>query len=173
MKDINTTRKKDYTLLVNTLNAIADDVSLILFNSIADASVGSRDFLNAKLNVSERQYYSRISQLIKSGLVCRSNRRFFLTSFGKIVYDAQKKIQMATEDRWKLKAIDSIEKSADTELPVEECTRIIDRLIKDHQIKDILFQYPTMSPASVKNNRYENSPTGLSSSATHPSTAWD
>lgn len=153
--DINTTRKKDYTLLVNTLNAIDDDVSLILFNSIANASVGSRDFLKAKLNVSERQYYSRISQLIKTGLVGRSNRRFFLTSFGKIVYDAQKRIQIATEDRWKLEAIDSIEKSADSELPVEECTRIIDRLIKDHQIKDILFQYPTMNPALGKNNRYE------------------
>jgi hypothetical protein len=160
-QDIITTRKKDYTLVVKTLSAIADDVSLILFNSIADASLSSRDFLRAKLNISERQYYSRISQLIKSGLVVRSNRRFFLTSFGKIVYDAQKRIQNATEDQWKLKVIDSIEKSAHNELPVEECTRIIDCLIKDYQIRDILFQYPMMNPVSVKNNRYEKSHTKL------------
>jgi hypothetical protein len=77
------------------------------------------------------------------------------------VYDAQKRIQTATEDQWKLKVIDSIEKSAHNELPVEECTRIIDCLIKDYQIKDILSQYPMMNPASVKNNRYEKSPTKL------------
>ena len=128
--------KKDYASVANILNAISDDKSLVLFKSIA---IDSSDFLISKVNLSCKQYYSRISNLIKSDLISRQNKRYFLTSFGKIVYDAQKRIEMAAEDHWKLKAIDSIERSDNRGLPAEEFKEIIDNLIKNQQIKDILF----------------------------------
>jgi predicted transcriptional regulator len=128
--------KKDYASVANILNAISDDKSLVLFKSIA---IDSSDFLISKVNLSCKQYYSRISNLIKSDLISRKNKRYFLTSFGKIVYDAQKRIEMAAEDHWKLKAIDSIERSDNRGLPAEEFKEIIDNLIKNQQIKDILF----------------------------------
>jgi len=128
--------KRDSPTVANILNAISDDKSLVIFNTIA---IDSNDFLISKANLTCKQYYSRISNLIKSDLISRKNRRYFLTSFGKIVYDAQKRIEMAAEDHWKLKAIDSIERLDNRGLPAEEFNKIIDTLIKNQQIKDILF----------------------------------
>jgi predicted transcriptional regulator len=147
--------KKDYASVANILNAISDDKSLVLFKSIA---IDSSDFLISKVNLSCKQYYSRISNLIKSDLISRKNKRYFLTSFGKIVYDAQKRIEMAAEDHWKLKAIDSIERSDNRGLPAEEFKKIIDNLIKNQQIRDILFgshhrqQIATTASPEMKKN---------------------
>ncbi len=127
---------KDYASVANILHAISDDKSLVLFNTIA---IDRNDFLISKVNLTCKQYYSRMSNLIKSDLVSRKNKRYFLTSFGKIVYDAQKTIEMAAKDRWKLKAIDSIIRADNRGLPAEEFNKIIDTLIKNQQIKDILF----------------------------------
>jgi hypothetical protein len=147
--------KKDYASVANILNAISDDKSLVLFKTIA---IDSSDFLISKVNLSCKQYYSRISNLIKSDLISRKNKRYFLTSFGKIVYDAQKRIEMAAEDHWKLKAIDSIERSDNRGLPAEEFKEIIDNLIKNQQIRDILFgshhrqQIATTASPEMKKN---------------------
>jgi hypothetical protein len=127
---------KDYASVANILHAISDDKSLVLFNTIA---IDRNDFLISKVNLTCKQYYSRMSNLIKSDLVSRKNKRYFLTSFGKIVYDAQKTIEMAAKDRWKLKAIDSIIRADNRGLPAEEFNKIIDTQIKNQQIKDILF----------------------------------
>ena len=127
---------KDYASVANILHAISDDKSLVLFNAIA---IDRSDFLISKVNLTCKQYYSRMSNLIQSDLVSRKNNRYFLTSFGKIVYDAQKTIEMAAKDRWKLKAIDSIIRADSRGLPAEEFNKIINTLIKNQQIKDILF----------------------------------
>ena len=127
---------KDYASVANILHTISDDKSLVLFNAIA---IDRSDFLINKVNLTCKQYYSRMSNLIQSDLVSRKNNRYFLTSFGKIVYDAQKTIEMAAKDRWKLKAIDSIIRADSRGLPAEEFNKIINTLIKNQQIKDILF----------------------------------
>src|SRR5438309_4134592 len=132
-KNNNDRTKKNYASVANILNAISDDKSLVIFNTIAK---DSNDFLISKVNLTRKQYYSRISNLTKSDLISRKNKRYFLTSFGKIVYDAQKRIEMAADDHWKLKAIDSVERSDNHGLPSEEFNKIIDTLIKHHQIKD-------------------------------------
>jgi len=146
---------KDYASVANILHAISDDKSLALFNTIA---IDRNDFLISKVNLTCKQYYSRMSNLIKSDLVSRKNKRYFLTSFGKIVYDAQKTIEMAAKDRWKLKAIDSIIRADNRGLPAEEFNKIIDTLIKNQQIKDILFgshhrqQIATTASPEMKKN---------------------
>ena len=45
--------------------------------------------------------------LINAGLVRRINGKYFVTSFGKVVYKAQELIGMAVQYSSKLKAIDS------------------------------------------------------------------
>ena len=141
--------------VANILHAISDDKSLALFNTIA---IDRNDFLISKVNLICKQYYSRMSNLIKSDLVTRKNKRYFLTSFGKIVYDAQKTIEMAAKDRWNLKAIDSIIRADNRGLPAEEFNKIIDTLIKNQQIKDILFgshhrqQIATTASPEMKKN---------------------
>src|SRR5437899_881613 len=83
-----TPEKLPGTSMANLLRAIADDKSLILFNTIALAG-GQSDILISRLALTTKQYYSRISALLKAGLIRRNNRQYHLTSLGRIVYDAQ------------------------------------------------------------------------------------
>ena len=77
-------------------------------------------------------------------MVKRISGKYLLTSFGKVIFSAQQKveteIETAIKHYWELKAVDSITlKSAEAkELPLEERQRIIDNLIDNKEIKDIL-----------------------------------
>jgi hypothetical protein len=124
---------------ISVIKAISDDKSLALFNTIALAS-GDGDALKTTLKLTRRQYYSRMAGLTGAGLVTRKNGDYFVTSFGKIVYDAQSIIGKAVESYWKLKALDSFDiSSASPQLPAEEYSRIIDTLMSGNdEIKDIL-----------------------------------
>lgn len=94
------------------------------------------DMLIRKTKLIRKQYYSRMSKLIKSGLIKRKQGKHTLTAFGKVVYDAQMKIENAANNYWNLKAIDSHEDSND--LPSEERKKLIDQLIDNQEIKDII-----------------------------------
>ena len=87
--------------------------------------------------MTSKQYYSRMSALLKAGLLKRKSGRYNLTAFGKIVYDAQATIENAINNFWKLKAVDSIIEISD-EVPKEEFNKIVDILIDNYQIKDSL-----------------------------------
>ena len=65
-------------------------------------------------------------------------RKYFITSFGKKVYNAQD--LRAVQNSSKLKANDSIET---TEYPAAELTRFVDTLIQNTEIKEILLKPPT------------------------------
>ena len=124
------------------LQALAVDKSLVLFNTIALASTDT-EILMKKLALSRKQYYSKMSALLRAGLIKRRNKKYFLSSFGKIVYDAQLRIGKALGSYWKLAAIDSFEMSSpNPHFPVEEYNRIIDSLMEGNsEIKNILLRY--------------------------------
>jgi hypothetical protein len=126
----------------DVLDAISHDKSLILFNTIALSNSDGSDILISKLKLTRKQYYSRISKLVKVDLVVRRNGKYFLTSLGKIVYDAQKMIGNAVGDYWKLKAVDTLEIT--DQLPKEEYNKIINALIENEKIKEglIIKSYP-------------------------------
>jgi hypothetical protein len=129
--------------IVDVIKAISDNKSLMLFNTIALAS-GNRDTLKTTLKLTRRQYYSRMSGLVNAGLVTRKNGNYFVTSFGKIVYDVELMIGKAVESYWKLKALDSfkLSSSANPQLPAEEYSRVIDTLMSGNdEIKDTLNRY--------------------------------
>ena len=121
--------------IANILKAIADDKSLILFNTIAIAG-GDSDILITRLGVTRKQFYSRVSALQKTGLISRKNRQYVLTSLGLIVYDSQLMIGKATNAYWKLKAIDSLE--TEHKLPADERNKIINTLVDNQDIIKIL-----------------------------------
>jgi hypothetical protein len=128
--------------VVDVIQAISDDKTLVLFNTIALAS-RSADTLKTTLKLTRRQYYSRMAGLTSAGLVIRKNGNFFLSSFGRLVYDAQLIIGKTVESYWKLKALDSFDiSSAGPQLTAEEYSRIIDTLMNGNdEIKDILRKY--------------------------------
>ena len=120
----------------SVLASISDNQSLELFRLIAITN-GTSETLRTKINLTRKQYYSRLSRMTKAGIVKRKNGRHSLTAFGKVVYDAQTTIEKAVNSYWKLKAIDSLEMSED--LPKEERLKLIDNLLDNKDIKEILY----------------------------------
>ncbi len=122
------------------LSAIADDKSWSLFSTIAMSSDsnghrsgdGSRILLS-KLSLTRKQYYQRINRFTSLGLVKRKNGRYRLSSFGRIIYEIQKTIEIAIQYQWKFVALDSLESSLSAEgMPVEDRIKIISALLGDH-----------------------------------------
>jgi predicted transcriptional regulator len=118
------------------LTAISDKESLALFRIIAINSEDS-DGLRTKTTLTRKQYYSRLSRMMKAGLVKRKKGKHSLTAFGKVIYDAQTIIEKAVNNYWRLKAIDSLEVSND--LPEEERVKLIDSLLDNNHMKEILY----------------------------------
>jgi hypothetical protein len=122
------------------LKKISDDKTLTLFNSIA-ISIGDRNIHLREMNLSSKQYYSRISGLMAAGLIRRQRGKYSLTLMGKIVYDAHLNIGKVLSYYWKLKAIESIDMSSPgARLAREELIKLINTLIDNHFIKDFLIK---------------------------------
>jgi hypothetical protein len=126
-------------LITDILKKISDDKTLTLFNCIA-VSDDDKYIPLKEMNLTTKQYYSRISGLLNIGSVKRHKGRYSITHLGKVIYDAQMTIGRALTYYWRLKAIESIEKSSGVRLPKEELTQLINTLIDSHSIKDILIK---------------------------------
>ncbi len=126
------------TSKLSILGAISDNRASNILKSIASADSNS-DILITELKLTRKQYYSRMSGLIKAGLVKRQRGRYLLTAFGKVIYSAQMsleaKIESALNNYWKLKEIDSLEMPSR-----EENDKVISMLIDNQEIKDILIK---------------------------------
>ena len=130
--------------VADILNAISDDKSLLLFNTIAVIN-GETEIQVRKMGLTLKQYYSRMAKLTKADLIRRKNGKYFLTLVGRIVYDSQMVIGKALNYYWKLQALDSIQISSTAGLPKEEISKLVDTLIDDYQIKDILMKTPLLT----------------------------
>jgi hypothetical protein len=120
--------------------AISDELSLIIFKTIATTNNASNsDMFKKKFNLTAKQYYYRISRMMNAGLIKREKGRYFLTSLGKVVYEAESTIAIGLYYYWRLKAIDELQfYPSFMELQVEEYSKIIDNLIENQKIKEIL-----------------------------------
>ena len=125
--------------VADVLKTIANDKSLLLFDTIALSSSDS-DILVSTLHLTRKQYYTRLSALLKAGLVKREMAKYYLTTLGMILYHAQELIGKALNEYWKLKAIDSINVTCNGRLPQDQFHRIVDMLITNQEINDILLQ---------------------------------
>ena len=119
------------------ISTISDSKALLLFKAIAASDNDCSKILITKLNLTRKQFYSRIEELMNADLVKRIRGRYILTSLGRIIFSMILKMETAIEYYWKLKAIDSILLSANTAVPEQESHKILDMLIDDHQIKDL------------------------------------
>jgi hypothetical protein len=146
--------------ITTILKKVSDNKSLVLFNIIAVSSSNSDRYIPLKeMNLSTKQYYSRIGGLLEAGMIKRHKGKYFLTLLGKVVYDSQMIIGKTLSYYWKLKAIESIEISTTSGLLNEETTQLINALIDNHQIKDILLK--STSNSSIEGNSKIQAPTAL------------
>jgi hypothetical protein len=127
--------------------AISDELTGNIFKIIANSkSDCNRNVLLSRLKATKKQYYSRIESLTKAGLIRRKNGNYYLTSFGKVIYNYQLEIETALSYHWKLEALDSIllsQSSDKAKIPLEEKVNLVEKLIDNHKIKDII--YPIIS----------------------------
>ena len=129
--------------ITSILKKVSDDKTLVLFNSIAVSSTNNDRYIPLKeMNLSTKQYYSRIAGLLDAGIIKRHKGKYFLTMLGKVVYESQMIIGKTLAYYWKLKAIESLDISTPSGPLSEEMTQLINALIDNHQIKDILMKLP-------------------------------
>ena len=134
-------------LIISILKAISDDKALVLFNRIAVSTNNDKYIPLKEMNLSAKQYYSRIAGMLKVGLIKRQKGGYSPTLLGKIVYDSQTIIGKALSYYWKFKAIESIEMSH-SGFQTKEITELINALIDNDQIKDILMKSVPVSCGS-------------------------
>lgn len=121
-------------------DAISDPKSLTIFRIIvikenAVDGIEGKDIMK-EAKVSPKQYYPRISGLLKVELVEKKSGKYFLTSLGAQVYSVIRTIEDAVNILWKLKAVDALMLS--DKLIEDEISHIIDDLIDIDEIKEIL-----------------------------------
>jgi hypothetical protein len=125
--------------LAELMNLMSDEKLMLIFKTIFLAHGDTSEILRTQLKLSTKQYYSRIYSLSRAGLVKRQKRRYFVTAFGKVIYDVERLLGTAVKNYWKLEAIDSLGLAAyDGKMPEEERIKIIELLISNRQIKNIL-----------------------------------
>ena len=90
----------------------------------------------ASLQLTRKQYYSRLHALIIYSMVSKSNGKYRLTSFGKVVFDWHLVLMQAiSEEFWKLKALDVLDSSG---IPSCERSKILDALVKNEKLKQFV-----------------------------------
>jgi predicted transcriptional regulator len=122
--------------IVDTCRSLSDEKSLTLFNMVAFTLPREIRAVLTGLALTRKQYYSRMNHFINAGIITRKCGKYFLTSFGKVVYEFHLMIEQAAENYWELKAIDLIESTIpDNGLSAEKREKLIETLIESMHIK--------------------------------------
>ena len=118
---------------IDILKSLSDSKSLEIFRTIARGNVGTDELIRG---LSRKQYYFRMRQLLKAGLVQRIKGRFSLTCLGAVVNHAGLVIETGVNNYWKLKAIDSIQASG--QIVEQERLKIIKTILDNNTVQNIL-----------------------------------
>jgi len=116
---------------LQVLEVISDQISIDIVTAISN-NVTNSDNIMQILNLTPKQYYSRCSRLSNIGLVRKQNGEMVLTSFGRVVYNAQLKIANAFSNSSQLRMIDAIKFHSG--LSGNDQKIIIDKLLDDSEL---------------------------------------
>ena len=95
----------------NVFRVLSDQKTERLFKTIINFKDVDSHILIVEVGLSKRQYYDRIKNLLKAGLIRRQKGRYRLSSFGKVIFSLFKIAEKASSIHWKLEAIDNIKMS--------------------------------------------------------------
>lgn len=126
--------KSNNVSLADVLKSISDDKSLSIFQLISDVNSNGEIILK-KLDLSTKQYYSRISAMMATDLIKRQRGRYYLTPFGKVIYCCIMIAKNALNNYYKLKAVECTEGS---DFSNEDFRILVDALIDNQQVKEFL-----------------------------------
>jgi DNA-binding HxlR family transcriptional regulator len=120
---------------LQVLKVISDEVSLDIFREI-EKEPKTKGAIMQTVELSHKEYYSRMKKLVKAGLIRRKRGAYVLTPFGRLVYEANSKIAKAARESWKLRVLDALASS--TKISEKEHMDVIDKLIDDSEIKKLI-----------------------------------
>ena len=120
---------------LQVLEVLSDRISVDIFNAIAE-KVTNSDSIIKLLGITGKQYYSRHSDLLKTGLIKRSHSRLTLTCFGRVIYQALFLISTAWKHSSELISIDAVKSTPG--IPRNEQEDLIEKLIPDPRFKKLL-----------------------------------
>lgn len=116
----------------DVLKCISDEKSREMLSSIQERVPISI----SNLELTRKQYYSRLHNLIVCGLIQKINGGYRLTSFGKVVFDWHVVIRdTIAKEYWRLRAIDMLGSSG---IPDSERTKMVDMLIENEKLRQFL-----------------------------------
>ena len=136
---------------VQLLSAFANNKSLSLLEIIAIEGPDKQTIMNT-LGITRKQYHSRMSNFINCCLIEKRNGKYFITSFGQVLYEVLQVMGLGIKYYWQLKAIDSIKH----ELPQKERNKIIQALIDKQEIKELLLRKPNYAVEKQEDHRRQN-----------------
>ncbi len=146
------------------LKLLGDNFSLQILNHITKAydagEVNGTSIPISKTSLTRRQYYTRLSELAKSGLIVRNNNgKYSITLFGRLINAEIEAITKLAHNYWKIKAIESIrEATTDAKNNDAHFIELINNLIEDPHLKKLIFSSYSLrtKPADTiaSENRY-------------------
>jgi len=87
------------------LRVLSDENGFVIFKSIANGVENRGAMIRTKLNLSRKQYYTRMARLFNTGLITKDKGRYFLTAFGRVVLYSQYLTETATKNYWNYRLI--------------------------------------------------------------------
>jgi predicted transcriptional regulator len=120
----------------NVFRVLSDQQTERLFKTIIDSKDAESQILILESGLSKRQYYDRIKNLLKAGLIWRQKGRYELSSFGKVIFSLYKIAEKATKIYWKLNVIDNIKMSEKSYLAEIDYMKIIDALLNEIETRE-------------------------------------
>ena len=120
---------------LQVLEVLSDRTSVDIFNAIAE-NVTTSDNIIQLLDISAKQFYTRHSDLLKTGLIRRRNNVLIVTSFGRLIYHSLLIIATACRHSSELMMVDAVKSTG--AIPDNEQKDLIDKLIRDPSIQKLL-----------------------------------
>ncbi len=128
------------------LKILSDRSSMEIFQHLA-RSYDSKNFDGisvpiTKTSMTRRQYYKRMAEMIKIGLVIRHNNgKYSLSSFGILLHFHLRAIDTIIDHFWKIQAVDAMKNAVSSKkLNKDEFQKTVEELIGDEVIKRILLE---------------------------------
>lgn len=128
--------------------AIFSDISsLRIFRHIARSyQSGNVDGTSVPItttSLTRRQYYKRISELIETGLIARTNHEnYIITTYGILVYHELLSLENIIDHETKIQAVDSIRMDISGNINADsQLLKILNTLIDDCEIRELLIKF--------------------------------
>jgi predicted transcriptional regulator len=91
--------------IVEVLEAISDNLSFNILDILVKNEQTMKG-LGENLNISNKQCYGRIVKFLDTGLIKRKGMNYVITSFGRLIFEAQLKVARAIQSLSKLKMLE-------------------------------------------------------------------